>query len=155
MAKKTKLVPGTFIRIPLSDGSFGYGRVLPHIHTAFYHFRTLEPCSDLDEIASQPVLFRQVVRFFTHERWVDIGWQALEGEVNEPVVRFWQDVGDYTKCVIYDSTGLEREVAPAQCVGIERGAVWDPPNIEERLLDAFLGRPNEEEIRARVRLRQD
>ncbi|WP_395358305.1 hypothetical protein ACHGLA_01160 [Streptomyces sp. YH02] len=48
------------------------------------------------------------------------------------------------------STGLP--AAPEECVGLERAAVWDAHHIERRLLDTFLGLPNQDERDARVRL---
>ncbi|WP_395806778.1 Imm26 family immunity protein [Archangium minus] len=50
--------PGSFLRIPLTDGSFGYGRVLKLPHDAYYDYRTDTPDSDLDRIASKRVLNR-------------------------------------------------------------------------------------------------
>ena len=50
--------PGSFLRIPLADGSFGYGRVLNMPHDAYYDYRTNTPDSDLDRIASMPILFK-------------------------------------------------------------------------------------------------
>jgi hypothetical protein len=119
---------------------------------AFYEYRTEEPSSDLDAIASKPVLFRQSVRLFGYDRWANIGKRELQGEVAEPVVSFMQDLADFRQCTIFDSEGMEKEVGPEECIGIERAAVWDPPHIEQRLLDTFMGRPNEDEVRARVRL---
>jgi hypothetical protein len=140
------------VRIPLADGAFGYGRVLPDPYIAFYNYKTTEPSDDLDEIESKPVLFTQAVRLFGYDRWANIGQRELRGEVAQPVARFMQDLGDYRKCVIFDSVGMEKQVAPEECIGLERAAVWDPHHIEERLLDTFEGRPNEDELRARVRL---
>ncbi len=144
--------PGTFVRIPLSDGSFGYGRVLSDPYWAFYDLRTHEAFADLDAIGSKPILFTQAVRLPRAHHWLDLGWRPLEGEVARPVVRFTQDLGDYLKCTIYDSEGMEQEVGPGACIGLERAAVWDSIHIERRLLDTFMGRPNEDEVRARVRL---
>lgn len=152
MPKAPKLIPGTFVRIPLADGSFGYGRVLSDPYIAFYNYRTTEASEDLDVIESKPVLFTQAVRLFDYNRWANLGKRELSGEVAKPVVRFTQDLGDYRKCVIFDSLGMERQATPEECVGLERAAVWDPHHIERRLLDTFEGRPNEDEIWARVRL---
>lgn len=142
---------GTFLRVPLGDGSFGYGRALGDPYMAFYNFRTIKPISDLDEIAKQPVLFKQAVRLFDSDGWTDLGVMPLEGEVARPVVRFMQSLGNYRKCTIFDSTGMERRVTPEECVGIERASVWDARHIAERLLDTFMGRDNAQEIRSRVR----
>jgi len=129
--------PGTFLRIPLADGSYGYGR------------------EDLDAIAASPVLFTQAVRVFHDSGWEELGSRPLEGEVARPALRFMQDLGDYRQCVIFDTAGKERQATPEECIGIERAASWDDRHIEERLLDTFMGRPNEDEIRDRVRLEPD
>ncbi len=152
MVKRPTSTPGTFVRIPLTDGSFGYGRVLSDPYVAFYDHRTAEPSSDLDEIGAKPLLFTQAVRLPGHDRWPDIGHRELEGEVAGPVVRFVQDLADFRKCTIFDSEGRERSASPEECVGLERAAVWDPHQIERRLLDTFTGHPNEDEVRLRVRL---
>src|SRR4051812_15907982 len=71
--------PGAFLRIHLSDGSFGYGRLLELPYAAFYGYRTTTPDSDLDRIASKPILFKTAVR--THlapESWENIGHRELE-----------------------------------------------------------------------------
>ncbi len=151
MTKAPILEAGTFVRIPLEDGSFGYGRVLSNPYVAFYDFRTMEPSSDLKVIGSKPVLFTQAVRLFGYDRWANIGKRRLEGEVAQPVVRFMQDLADFRQCTIFDSEGMEKEVGPEECIGLERAAVWDVHHIEQRLLDTFMGRPNEAETRARVR----
>ena len=148
--KRPSHTPGTFVRIGLSDGSFGYGRLLEEPYVAFYDYRTFEPSADLDTIASKPVLFKQAVRL---KNWEHIGSKALEGAVAEPVVSFTQDVADFRRCTIYDTLGNCRAATPEECVGIERASVWETHGIEERLLDTFLGRPNVAEVHDRVRLK--
>lgn len=153
MRRLRNFLPGTFVRIPLPDGSFGYGCFLGAPYAAFYHHHTSEPSSALDVIASRPILFRQAVRVRESDGWADIGRRPLQGEVAEPVLRFMQDLADFHRCVLFDSAGMEKRVAPEACIGVERAAVWDAHHIEARLLDTFLGRPNAAELHARVRLR--
>ena len=143
---------GTFLRIPLADGSFGYGRALQDPYMAFYKHRTMEPSSDLDVIEAQPVLFTTAVRLRDIDEWTLLEARPLAGEVAQPVVMFMQDLGDYRKCRIFDTAGMKRSATPEECIGIERASVWDGHHIEERLLDNLLGRPNAQEIRGRVRL---
>ena len=144
-----KQVPGP----PLADGSFAYGRELGDPYTAFYNYRTTEPSSDLDMIASKPLLFIQCVRRTGGgDEWQAIGNRPLESEVAKPVVRFRQNVADFRRCRIYDSVGMDREATPEECVGLERAAVWETYHIEQRLLDTFMGRPNQSEEHSRVRL---
>lgn len=108
--------------------------------------------SSLDVIEANHVVFRQAVRYTQVDRWTHLGHRDLAGEVAEPVVRFMQDAFDFRQCVIFDTEGMERQVEPIDCIGLERAAAWDMHHIEERLLDYFLGRPNELEVSARVRL---
>ena len=150
--RRPREVPGTFLRIPLADGSFGYGRTLEQPYTAFYNYRTTKPISDLDTIASKPVLFNQAVEPDYLRVWKQIGRKDLEGEVARPVVQFIQNKFDFRRCEIFDSAGMVKKVEPEACVGLERAAAWTHDQIEERLLDTFLGRPNVSELSLRVQL---
>jgi hypothetical protein len=150
---KSSLPEGTFRRIRLSDGSFAYGRALDPPYVAFYEFRSSQPISELDVLENQPILFVQSVRLSGIRRWEAIGVRPLVGAVAQPFLRYSQDVLDYQQCVIFDSLGNERPATPEECVGIEQSAVWEAQGIEERLLDAFEGRANAEEVRSRVRLK--
>ena len=122
MSRPIRLKEGTFVRVPLDDGTFGYGRVLTRPYMAFYHYQTTEPSADLDQIEDQPLMFKQAVRLFDTDGWVALGTRPLEGEVARPVVSFMQNIGDYTDCVIFDTAGMERRVTPKECVGIERAS---------------------------------
>ncbi|REG27317.1 immunity protein 26 of polymorphic toxin system [Archangium gephyra] len=136
----------------LADGSIGYGRLLESPYAAFYKYRTSSPDSDLDRIASKPILFRISVRHLALDAWEVIGERALEEHLAQPVVQFMQDLGDFRRCTIFDTVGNERDAEPQECVGLERAAVWEKEGIEARLLDALLGRPNAAEERLKVRL---
>ena len=155
MARTLDVKVGTFLRIPLEDGTFGYGRALHDPDMAFYDFRTTEPISDLDVIEAQSVLFTPGVRLRDVDNWVQLGVRPLKGEVARPVVNFMQDLADYRKCRIFDTAGMKKNVTPEECIGIERASIWDGDHIAERLHDHFMGRPNEDEIRSRVRLQPD
>ena len=45
--KKSGRKPGTFFRIALPDGTFGYARMLEPPYTAFYRYQTPVPEDDL------------------------------------------------------------------------------------------------------------
>ena len=134
--------PGSFWRITLPDGSFGYGRVLELHFDAFYDYRTTSPESDLDRIASKPVLFRIMVKYPYPKSWEFIGWREIEDHLTQPVVQFSMEVGPLRRCTIFDSLGNDREATPKECIGLEPATVWEPHGVEKRLLDAFMGRPN-------------
>ncbi|MCY1077449.1 Imm26 family immunity protein [Archangium lansingense] len=151
--RKQKHKPGSFVRIALADGSFGYGRLLESPYAAFYQHRTMSPDSELDTIGASPMLFKTAVRHLALDSWEFIGWRALEEHLCQPLVRFMQDVGDFRRCTIFDTAGNRRAAEPQECVGLERAAVWEQDSIEERLLDTFMGRPNAAEEHLKVRLR--
>jgi hypothetical protein len=149
---KQQHTAGAFVRIALADGSFGYGRLLESPYAAFYNHRTTSPDSELDRIASKPILFRIAVRHLALDAWEFIGQRALEEHLTQPVVQFMQDLGNFRRCTIFDTAGNERAAEPQECVGLERAAVWEQASVEERLLDAFQGRPNADEEHLKVRL---
>jgi hypothetical protein len=152
MSEASTPPPGTFLAIPLADGSVGYGRVLVAPYLACYRYRTPTRSTDLDALEAAAVLFIVAVEQPYADRWPAVGRRELTGPVAEPVVRFIQDPLDPARCVIFDSAGGRRNAEPQDCVGLERAAVWRPDQIEQRLLDHFLGRPNQAEIHARVQL---
>ena len=145
--------PGSFLRIPLADGSFGYGRVLKLPHEAYYDYKTDTPDSALDRIASKPVLFTVMGRHLEARGWEIIGWTELEERFSQPIVQFMQDIGNFRDCTIFDTVGNERSAEPQECIGLERSAVWEEVGIEQRLLDSFMGRPNASVERLKVRLK--
>jgi len=145
--------PGTFLKIPLSDGSFGYGRTLEMPYEAYYDYKTETPDSDLDRIASKPLLFRIAVRHLKPSSWKVIGWKALEEKLTQPIVQFMQDLGNFRDCTIFDTAGNSRKAEPHECVGLERAGVWEELGVAYRLFDTLMRRPNEDVERLKVRLR--
>ena len=148
-----KHVPGSVVRIPLKDGSFGYGRLLPFPHIAFYNYRTDKPEAGVDAITSHPIAFTLAVHKSALDAWDVIGQKPLEGHLKPPM-RFMQRIGDLSNCQIVDPEGRERPATPQECVGLERVAVWEPSHVEDRLLDMFMNRPNRWVEQLKVKLPQ-
>src|SRR5262249_6509802 len=86
----------------------------------------MKQSTDLEAIASKSVLFTQSVTPSYLKKWSQIGSAELSGEVARPVVRFTQNIVDFTKCKIYDSAGMVKEARPEECIGLERSAAWEP-----------------------------
>jgi hypothetical protein len=150
MPKKYR--PGTFLQIPLSDGSFGYGRALELPFYAYYDYRTAAPDSELERIASKPLLFRIACRHEESSSWSALGWRPLEEKLTGPIVQFKQSLGDFRQCTIFDTAGNSRSAEPQECIGLERLAVWEDFGVAGRLLDTFMGRPNAAVEHLKVRL---
>ncbi|EPX63946.1 hypothetical protein D187_005079 [Cystobacter fuscus DSM 2262] len=62
-------------------------------------------------------------------------------------------MGNFRDCTIFDTVGNVRNAEPQECVGLEQLAVWEQPAVEKRLLDTFMGRPNDTAELLKVRLR--
>ncbi len=143
---------GTFILVPLADGTFGYGRVTHEPFMAFYDLRTEAPVSDLVSIASAPVLFTVAVNGSGRSAWKTLGVAPLEGAVASPAVFYMQGTFNLLDCRIFDTGGSSRPATPEECVGLEVASSWETRNVQNRLLDHFEGRENAEEVFGRVRL---
>lgn len=87
------------------------------------------------------------------DTWEIIGNAPLEDSLKQRPDVFMQDLADFRKCRIIDSQGNERTAKPEDCIGLERAAVWEADNVEKRLLDSFMGRPNRAVEAMRVRLK--
>jgi hypothetical protein len=111
-------------------------------YAAFYDLRTLAPLGDLEAIASRPILFRLAVHQTSLDVWEIVGHQPLDEAMQQSFDRFMQSPADHSRCTIVDRAGHERPARPAECVRLERVAVWEPGHVADRLLDVFMQRPN-------------
>jgi len=139
---RVELEPGTFVRIPLADGSFGFGRVLDFPNLAFYDFKSPSPEPAVETIALRPVLFKLAVHKSAWNSWSVVGWCPLDPATAARPERFKQEIGHPERCAIIDAAGNERSATQSECVGLERVAVWEANHVADRLLDAFRGWPN-------------
>jgi hypothetical protein len=141
---KRKLVRrkiGDILKIELGDGTHTYARVLPEAGFAIYDARTAEELP-IVETVERPVLFYVAVmnRAIKEKRWPVVGHKALE-EWSQSPPRFIQDALNKKKFEIYE-LGRIRPATRQECLGLEREAVWEPEQVEERIRDYFAGRPN-------------
>lgn len=139
---RKRFIPGRFLRIKLEDGSYAYGRLRNFQLATFYNLRTDEPIADLDKIANSSILFTVALHKSVLGEWEIIGKKPLEEKLKQPFIQFWQDIGDYRNCKIFDDAGNERPARPEECEGLERWSVWEAKHVEDRLLDTFLEKPN-------------
>lgn len=143
--------PGAFVRIPLPDGTYGYGRCREFPYASFYKLRTQEPIDDLDTIAAAPVLFSVGIHKDAHKAWDHIGKRPLEGELLEPFLRAHLPAGAKT-CTILSSDGRQWEAPIEDCVGMEKIASWGAQSIAARIADELDGRENAYAAQTRVKL---
>lgn len=110
---------GAVVRIPLPDGTYGYGQCRDFPIVSFFKLRTPEPIDDLDTITAAPVLFTVGMHKDAHKAWHHIGKRPLEGELLEPFLQTHLPAGA-TVCTILSSDGRQWEAPIEDCVGARR-----------------------------------
>jgi hypothetical protein len=141
-AKPRKRILGDVLKIMLGDGTHTYARVLPDASYAFYDSRGTEEVP-VQQVILMPVLFIVAAMddAVKEGRWIVVGHAPFNGDPVLPP-KFIQDPLDKNKFSLYEN-GLIRPAKRQECIGLERAAVWDPANVEDRLRDHYAGRKNE------------
>lgn len=143
MGARARRRVGDVVRIPLHEEHMsGYGRVLEDPLFAFYDIRSHETPT-IKEILGRPILFRIWVSRYAlaEDRWEVVGHASLERALrDEP--RFAKVDPITGETTIYWGNNHEIPATRTECKGLERAAVWEPEQVEERLRDHFYGRPN-------------
>ncbi len=136
---------GAFIEIPLPNGKYSYGIILEKASFAFYNLYADNKVSDINIIQKNQVLFIISVYKYaiSKNRWKIIGVLDIEPKLKILPMEFIQDHFDSNHFEIYNpNTGIMRLAVKAECIGLERAAVWEPEHVESRIIDYFEGRPN-------------
>jgi len=141
---KQQRTVGAIVKIPLEKRFYGYGRILEGTSFAFYDLHSKEKINDLSKIISSPILFIISVNNYavTDGRWAKIGKLPLEKKFGVLPPRYTQDLLSPDKFKIIYSDGTVKDATQKECSGLERFAVWQPQQVEERLSDYFAGRKN-------------
>jgi len=137
---------GDFLKIPLSDGSYGYARVLQNPLIAVYDVKSKNSLC-LNEIAKKKVLFKVCVMNHAIKKgiWPIIGHRPLDAEL-EKIVKFYKVDKISNEITIYWEKGNDYFEEPAnfkECKNLEVAAVWEPEHIVERIEDHYAGRKNQ------------
>jgi hypothetical protein len=142
VVKRQKRRVGDVVEIDLNDGFRAYARVLDEASFAVYDCRS-ETELLLDDILRLPVLFEVAVMKWavTKGRWKVIGTTPMESAHSVPAPKFIEDQLNKGHFEIYEH-GKIRPASRAECIGLERAAVWEPEHVEDRIRDHFVGRPN-------------
>ncbi len=128
--------------VPLKDGTNVHAIALPEADFAFFDTRT-EQLESLEQILKLPILFRVSVHksAWSKGRWLKVGKVDVPAVLLEPIETFIQDPIQPESFEIYRGGNI-RPATKAECVGLERCAVWEPEHVEDRLCDHYQGRPN-------------
>lgn len=143
--------PGRVVRIPLGDGSAGFGRQLNGALVGFYdYFAPDSGYPDLLSLVASDFAFRVAVMdhaFKRNGRWDLLDVVPLSVAETSEVYRAFKQDPISGKLSIYWSGPAngawgEDDATRTECEALERAAVWDPEHVEDRLRDHREGRPN-------------
>lgn len=132
---------GDVVRVPLGDGTFGFGQVLREPLVAFFALRSGGEVR-IDDVVSAEVLFSiWVMNSAVRKDWDVIGHCEVSPAIEQHPTFFKKDPfnGRYS-LTLGGGTEVPAQLGDVQ--GLERAAVWSSNHVESRLLDHFEGRPN-------------
>lgn len=136
---------GAFLEIDLGNGYYAYARILERVSYAFYDLHSSNKVTDLNSIASKPILFIVAVyrSAVNSGRWVKIGKKPLEKWFEVLPNQFVQDALHPERYSLYNpNSGVMTETDRENCIGLERAAVWEDVHVESRLKDHYANKPN-------------
>lgn len=99
----------------------------------------------MNVIQNSKILFISAVynHVITNNKWQIIGVKPLESSLSILPLQFIQDPIKPDQFSIYNpNSGSIYDANKSDCIGLERAAVWQPENVEARLIDYFEGRSN-------------
>ena len=142
--------PGDIVLVPLDDHRFSYARVLREPLMEFYDgVASSHDSADAQNLSAMKPLFRIWVMnsAITSGRWKAVGHRALSIEEQNRVDRFYKQDKLSKKLTIYwtDPVSQESHEVPAllaDCLPLERAAVWSAEHVEDRLRDFHAGVKN-------------
>jgi hypothetical protein len=151
-AEKSTLEPGSVLRVDLDHHWHVYARILNRTKIAFHDCRVSAPEKDLLKIVKTSVLFVLAVGGRADKgHWPRVGHVPLEMAPVPIPEQFMQNIVTGA-CKIIDQSFNTRPARPEECIALERAAVWDPADVEDRIRDHYAGRPNAHLAYMKVRL---
>lgn len=136
---RTRWVEGAILEVPLGGGRFSYAQALSDPLIGFYEgcFSEVQP---VETISDRQFKFRVWVHHDAFKRWRRIGNASVPPQANDQ----WFYIQDaLTKSVeLYQHGTGHRRPVDADLGRFEAAAVWDPEQIEERLVDEGIGQTN-------------
>lgn len=142
---------GAVVEVIFEPGRKTYARILGEASFAFYDYIDTGQEISIEDIIAKPILFILAVYddAVTKGRWKKIGKAPLDLSLQVLPCKFIQDGLNETKFEIYDN-GSIRPSSKAECLGLERAAVWEPEHVESRIADYYNGKPNKWELQMRL-----
>lgn len=142
--QKKSATLGDFLKIPLPNGYWTYGRVLDNNVVAFYNLQVKEDVS-LERVAEAQVAFRSMLMnyAFSGDKWPIIGNITLEEKLKSKTLFIHID-SDLSKKIYIATTNFDDriDISYEEAEKLELLCVYETKDVEERLIDHFEGRAN-------------
>lgn len=123
--------------------TFAFGRILYELDLLAFYALKLEQVPDIETVVQAPVAFKcSVIRgALTSGRWPIIGNKPLEDALKEPILFVAGRRGEKGEYYLTPDGSTFIEATEEQIQNHYSLSIWEPEQIEERLLAHFEGRP--------------
>ncbi|MBC9730896.1 hypothetical protein [Streptomyces sp. TRM68367] len=138
-----RFLAGNVLKVSVAAGSSAYALMLEKRPYIAFYAGGEGAGGDLPDLAKPPAFIVAVAKSaYSGGRWGDVLGRVSKDSLPAIPQFFRQNVMDPSDCEIVEADGQTRKASPADCVDLERSAVWSAEHIEKRLGDYFAGRPN-------------
>ena len=142
MAKRQRITVGAILEIEIEEKYF-YAQILTEADCAFFDYQSNQKLNDYSILLNTPVLFIVAVYddVITQGHWLKVGKLDVRENLKIKPMKFIQDALSPQNFELYDpNTGEIKPARKEECKGLERAAVYEAEDIEERLIDHYKGR---------------
>lgn len=141
--KRQQETVGSIVQIHINDEFYVYAQILPHGLLAFFDYKSDTELSDLNVLKNAKVLFITAVYKYviTKGIWLKVGKIPIREDLQVLPLRF---VYDRIREKFFTYNPETGETAPTTidvAKKLERAAVWDDKQIEERIKNHYDGVP--------------
>ena len=135
-------VSGGVLKVPLPGKEVAYAvmlAVFPYV--AFYGAD--DGLVDRKPPIGKPLFVVSVQKnTYSSGNWGPVLFRLSDEDLPQIPSFYRQNVMRLDDCEIVDASGATRRASPAECIGLERSAVWASVHIERRLQDHYANKPN-------------
>ncbi|GIH05499.1 hypothetical protein Rhe02_35660 [Rhizocola hellebori] len=137
-----RFVSGGVLRVPLPGEEVAYAVMLATFpYVAFYGED--DGLVDHKPPSGRPLFVVAVQKnAYSGGGWGPVLFRLGERDLPQIPSFYRQNVMRADDCEIVEASGVTRKASPAECIGLERSAVWAAVHIERRIQDHYANRPN-------------
>lgn len=141
--KRQQETVGSIVQIHVNDEFYVYAQILPHGLQAFFDYKSDTELSDLNVLKNAKVLFITAVYKYviTKGIWLKVGKIPIREDLQILPLRFVYDRISEKFFTYNPETGETAPTTIDVAKKLERAAVWDDKQIEERIKNHYDGVP--------------